>query len=160
MLELNLQNSDEPDSLCVWESYGMWGSKRDVGLGVCTFAWWSPNFRSLPPRQGPVGCDTQLNVCVVTWDVSALRGRVPTLTGRFPLMSAGGLAQRGACSDLCIHFLPSLHFSLLCHLCGLGAPNTIRSKTENKKMILFLSFEFMFLITMECSAVICKIRSL
>ena len=119
-----------------------------------------PNFRSLPPRQGPVGCDTQLNVCVVTWDVSALRGRVPTLTGRFPLMSAGGLAQRGACSDLCIHFLPSLHFSLLCHLCGLGAPNTIRSKTENKKMILFLSFEFMFLITMECSAVICKIRSL
>ena len=46
-------------------------------------------------------------------------------------MSACGLAQRGMCSDLCRHFLPSLHFSLLCR--GLGAPNTIRSKAENKK---------------------------
>lgn len=62
------------------------------------------------------------------------------MTGRFPLMSAGGLAQRGTCSDLCRHFLPSLHFSLLCHLCGLGAPNTIRSKAGNKKMILFKNY--------------------
>ena len=43
---------------------------------------------------------------------SPLRGRVPTLTGRVPLTSARGLAQRGTCSDLFRHFLPSLHYLL------------------------------------------------
>lgn len=48
--------------------------------GVCTFAPGSPNFKLTASMGGACGDDAELDAG--TRDISPLRGRVPTLTGR------------------------------------------------------------------------------